>query len=197
MKRNISGIVTLIFLAAAVYFVLPPLSGARAKNNLASQDATLKKELPKEIKLSKDSQSDKYGEAAFNHETHSTKNYSPDGKAIIGCVECHHTDQPASALKPPLKTAERAVVLTLEALKAPGAVGVKTCRSCHLQADDDSKEMPKITYEGKSTATKLTNEEAYHRNCNICHDNAIKARADLKGKIPGSTDCAKCHKLIE
>ena len=29
---------------------------------------------PKEVVLSKDSQSDKYGEVAFNHETHATKN---------------------------------------------------------------------------------------------------------------------------
>jgi hypothetical protein len=28
--------------------------------------------------------------------------YSPDGKSPIACTECHHTDQPKSALKPPL-----------------------------------------------------------------------------------------------
>ena len=54
---------------------------------------------PKEVVLSKDSQSDKYGEVPFNHETHSTKNYSVDGATVLACVECHHTDQPASALK--------------------------------------------------------------------------------------------------
>src|SRR5688500_6305711 len=67
---------------------------------------------PKEVVLGKDSQSDKYGEAPFNHENHSTKNYSIDGKAVIVCVECHHTDQPASGLKAPLKTSERDAVLT-------------------------------------------------------------------------------------
>src|SRR5712691_4432798 len=67
---------------------------------------------PKEVVLGKDSQSDKYGEVAFNHENHSTKNYSIDGKGPIACVECHHTDQPASALQPPLKTSERDKPLT-------------------------------------------------------------------------------------
>ncbi|HEY0545124.1 MAG TPA: cytochrome c3 family protein [Pyrinomonadaceae bacterium] len=195
MKRNISAVITLIFLAAACYFVAQPFSSARATN--ARPDDTPKKELPKQVTLAKDSQSDKYGEVAFDHETHSTKNYSVDGKANIACTECHHTDQPASALKPPLKTSERKVALTAEALKAPDAVGVKTCRTCHLQTGDDSKEMPSANLDGKTTPTKINNELAYHRNCNTCHDAAIKTRPDLKGKIPGTNDCAKCHKPIE
>src|SRR5688572_3516620 len=73
---------------------------------------------PKEVVLGKDSQSDKYGEVPFNHETHSLKKYSPDGNSVITCVDCHHTDQPAASLKPPLKTSERDVVLTTEALQA-------------------------------------------------------------------------------
>jgi len=56
---------------------------------------------PKEVTLGKDSQSDKYGEAPFNHENHATKMYSVDGKSVIACVECHHTDQPATALTAP------------------------------------------------------------------------------------------------
>src|SRR3982751_4183220 len=67
---------------------------------------------PKEVVLAKDSQSDKYGEVAFNHENHSSKKYSPDGQNVLTCVECHHTDHPAANLKPPLKTSERAVMLT-------------------------------------------------------------------------------------
>ena len=59
---------------------------------------------PKEITLAKDSQSDKYAEVAFNHENHSLKKYSPDGQSVLSCVECHHTDQPATSLKPPLRT---------------------------------------------------------------------------------------------
>jgi len=149
---------------------------------------------PKEVVLGKDSQSDKYGEVAFNHENHSIKKYSPDGQSVLTCVECHHTDQPAASLKPPLKTSERAVVLTTEALAAADAKGVKKCRACHLQAGDDSAPMPAVQYPDKPAPTKLNNEVAYHLNCNVCHDKAIAARPALKGKLPGSNDCVPCHK---
>lgn len=156
----------------------------------------LSKTQPKEVTLSKDSQSDKYGDVPFHHENHAIKTYSIDGKSVIPCVECHHTDQPASALTPPLKTAERNVILTAEVLNAPDAVGVKSCRACHLQADDDSGPMPTIQYPDKPAPTKLNNEIAYHLNCNICHDKAIEARPALKGKIPGGKDCIPCHKPV-
>ncbi|HEY6189564.1 MAG TPA: cytochrome c3 family protein [Pyrinomonadaceae bacterium] len=152
---------------------------------------------PKQVLLDTDSQSDKYGEVAFNHENHATKNYSPDGKSVLGCTECHHTDQPASALKPPLKTSERNAVLTTALLATPDAAPVKTCRACHLQAGDDSKPLPVVTYPDKTTPVKLNNEIAYHTNCNLCHDAAIKARPVLKGKIAGSNDCAQCHKPLQ
>src|SRR5215211_9393619 len=97
---------------------------------------------PKEVVLGKDSQSDKYGEVAFNHENHSIKKYSPDGQSVLTCVECHHTDQPPAGLKPPLKTSEREVVLTAEILNVSEAKPVKSCRVCHLQAGDDSAAMP-------------------------------------------------------
>ncbi len=93
---------------------------------------------PKEVVLGKDSQSDKYGEVPFNHENHALKKYSIDGQSVLSCVECHHTDQPPAGLKAPLKTSERAVVLTAEVLTAADAKAVKTCRACHLQAGDDS-----------------------------------------------------------
>ena len=149
---------------------------------------------PKEVVLAKDSQSDKYGEVAFNHENHSTRKYSIDGQSVLTCVECHHTDQPAANLKAPLKTSERAVVLTTESLAAADAKPVKTCRACHLQAGDDSAPLPAVQYPDKPAATKLTNEVAYHLNCNVCHDKAIAARPALKGKAPGSNDCVPCHK---
>ena len=149
---------------------------------------------PKEVVLGKDSQSDKYGEVAFNHENHASKKYSVDGQTVLACVECHHTDQPAASLKPPLKTSERAVVLTAEALAAADAKGVKKCRACHLQAGDDSAPLPSVQYPDKPAPTKLTNEVAYHLNCNVCHDKAIAARPALKGKAPGSNDCVPCHK---
>jgi hypothetical protein len=161
----------------------------------ASQDIPKEsKTQPKEVVLGKDSQSDKYGEAAFNHETHSTKLYSADGKSVLTCVECHHTDQPAAGLKAPLKLGERDVVLTAAALAAADAKPVKSCRSCHLQAGDDSAPLPTIAYPDKPAPTKLNNEVAYHLNCNVCHDKAIAARPALKGKIPGSADCLQCHK---
>jgi hypothetical protein len=151
---------------------------------------------PKEVVLSKDSQSDKYGDVPFNHETHSIKNYNPEGTAVLACTECHHTDQPTSALKPPLKTSEREAVLTNVLLQAADSKPVKSCRVCHLQVGDDSAPMPSVTYPDKTTPTKLTNEVAYHMNCNLCHDKAIAARPVLKGKIPGSNDCFPCHKPI-
>lgn len=151
---------------------------------------------PKEVVLDKDSQSDKYGDVAFNHENHTTKMYSIDGKSVLSCVECHHTDQPPAALKPPLKTSERGVALTAALLQAADSKAVKTCRACHLQAGDDSATIPTVTYADKPAPVKLTNEVAYHTNCNICHDKAIAARPALKGKIAGSNDCLACHKPV-
>jgi len=163
-------------------------------SNYAPLAAEESKTQPKEVVLCKDSQSDKYGEAPFNHENHSAKNYSPDGTAVIACVECHHTDQPASALKAPLKTSERDAVLTSALLATAESKPVKTCRTCHLQAGDDSAPLPAVTYPDKTTPTKLTNEVAYHNNCNVCHDKAIAARPALKGKLAGTNDCLLCHK---
>src|SRR6185503_530362 len=180
--------------------VLGAAAGFIVEESLAlgpAQDITKESKVqPKEVVLGKDSQSDKYGEAPFNHETHSVKMYSIEGKSVIPCEECHHTDQPKASLKPPLVKSERDVVLTTKALEAADAKPVKSCRVCHLQASDDSEEMATITYAGKTTPTKLTNELAYHLNCNTCHDKAIEARPALKGKIPGSKECAVCHKPI-
>ena len=151
------------------------------------------KEQPTKVKLGADSVDDKWGEVAFDHTNHTTKNYSPDGKSVTTCVECHHTDQPKDKLKPPLVTSERTVVLTAEVLKDAAAGPVKSCRSCHLQAGDDSKPLPEIKKDEKQV--KLDNEVAYHTNCFVCHDAAIKARPDLAAKISGSDPkgCAKCH----
>src|ERR1051325_7434985 len=169
---------------------------ARSAYISVQEPAKESKTQPKEVVLDKDSQSDKYGEVAFNHENHATKMYSIDGKSVLTCVECHHTDQPASALKAPLKTSERDVVLTAAVLAAADAKTGKTCRACHLQAGDDSATIPTVTYADKPAPTKLTNEVAYHTNCNICHDKAIAARPALKGKVPGSNDCLPCHKPV-
>lgn len=186
----------LLVLIALLSCVAIGLSGSTLAGAVSQDIPKESKVQPKQVVLSKDSQSDKYGEVPFDHETHSLKNYSIDGKSVITCVECHHTDQPASGLKPPLKTGERDVVLTAAVLAAADAKPVKACRTCHLQAGDDSAPMPTITYPDKPAPTKLNNEVAYHLNCNICHDKAIAARPAVKGKAPGSNDCIPCHKPV-
>lgn len=187
----------LIVLLGCLAVIVLGCSSKFASMQAVSQDIPKEsKTQPKEAVLGKDSQSDKYGEVSFNHENHTTKNYSVDGKTILACVECHHTDQPATALQAPLKTSERDVVLTAKVIEAADAKPVKGCRTCHLQAGDDSATIPVVTYAGKTTPTKLTNEVAFHTNCNICHDKAIAARPALKGKVPGSNDCLPCHKPV-
>ena len=167
-----------------------------ASNSVASvtqEVAKESKEQPKKVTLDADSLDDKWGAVAFDHETHSLKNYNPDGKSITSCVECHHTDQPKENLKAPLVTSERGVVLTAAVLRDAAATPVKTCRACHLQAGDDSKPLPVITKDGKQV--KMDNENAYHINCFGCHDAAIKAKPELATKISGSDPkgCVKCH----
>jgi cytochrome c553 len=185
-------LVIIVVLASTAVLVVAAHARFLAVQDIPKESKTQ----PKEVVLGKDSQSDKYGEAPFNHENHATKNYSPDGTKVIACVECHHTDQPAAGLVAPLKTSGRDVVLTAKVLEAVDAKPVKQCRACHLQAGDDSAPIPTVTYEGKTTPTKLTNEVAYHTNCNICHDKAITARPALKGKLAGSNDCLLCHKPV-
>ena len=158
--------------------------------------------IPKQFILDKDAADPKGGPVTFNHDSHAFQNYSVDGKSPIACVECHHTDQPKSALKPPLLTSERAVALTFESWKATSTQKVKHCRECHFQAGNvpDDKEIPTATYNiaGKSKTVDLDNQVAYHKNCNECHDAAAAARPQLKGKAGFATsdskDCTICHK---
>ena len=186
-------ILTIVLLAVGCFGVVIDSNPATPTTPTVFQEKESKTQ-PKEVALSKDSQSDKYGEVPFNHENHTTKKYSVDGSTVLACVECHHTDQPPTGLKAPLKTSERAVVLTAAVLEAADAKPVKSCRACHLQAGDDSATIPSVQYPDKPAPTKLTNEVAFHINCNICHDRAIAARPALKGKAPGSNDCIPCHK---
>src|SRR6185436_11682408 len=114
-KRLLIGIMTLSAAALLVF-------GSSAMSNFSPQDIPKEsKEQPKKVVLDKDSLDDKWGEVAFDHETHSVKNYNPDGKTATSCIECHHTDQPKENLKAPLVTSERTVVLTAEALKDAAA----------------------------------------------------------------------------
>ena len=166
-----------------------PAANAAKPPAAASTPAAGGKTITKKFVLGKDSLSE-YGEVPFDHETHAFGKYNPAGDAPIACVECHHTDQPKSALKPPLFTSERDVVMTFATWQASNQK-VSECRECHFQDGNvpDGKEMP--TSNGKD----LNNELAYHINCNTCHDAAYKLRPDLKKK-PGfatSRDCTVCH----
>ncbi|HWT01895.1 MAG TPA: cytochrome c3 family protein [Pyrinomonadaceae bacterium] len=152
----------------------------------------------KPIILAKDSDDPKSGElkpeAAFDHVKHSTLPlYGADGKTVAACVDCHHTDQPSSALGF-LKKFERKEVLTtaqLEASKEP----VKSCRACHFQPSaEETDEYPpaSVTYPAetkRAPSGKLTNDIAYHLNCNTCHEAAKKR--DAKNKAP--VTCDDCH----
>ncbi|PYS76475.1 MAG: hypothetical protein DMF66_14530, partial [Acidobacteria bacterium] len=117
----------------------------------------------------------------------------------IACIECHHTEQPASeaAKHPPDKTAypaDRTVTLTAETAKDPKTPDVQNCRACHAQEGDKPKllaEIPQVTFEGDTDPTPLTNDAAFHRNCNSCHDQALEARKGINA--PSTNDCAKCH----
>lgn len=189
MKRLL--IATILMLSAIALFVFS--TAARVSIPSIQDLPKESKEQPKKVKLDTDSLDEKWGEVAFDHETHSVKNYNPDGKSVTSCVFCHHTDQPKENLKPPLVTSERNVVLTADVLKDAAAGPVKMCRGCHLQAGDDSKPLPVITKNDKQL--KLDNENAYHINCFECHDAAIKAKPELAAKISGSDPkgCGKCH----
>ncbi|MFN2456037.1 MAG: cytochrome c3 family protein [Pyrinomonadaceae bacterium] len=178
----------IVFAAALAFLALtfignPPTSKAYT---IARPAAVLDSKVqPKQVTLDKDSKSDKWGDVAFNHETHTLKNYSRDGKSVIACVECHHTDQPTPPA--PYKLAERKAALTTANLNDEGPV--KSCRTCHFQ--EDTKPSPKLTYPGDSDPTELTNKEAYHRNCNVCHDAYKEKFPDTKA--PTSSQCAACH----
>ena len=58
--------------------------------------------------------------------------------------------------------------------------------------------MPSATYTeaGKTTTKELNSENAYHINCNTCHDAAFAIRPELKKKAGFATgkDCTICHK---
>ena len=189
MKRFFTGSIIILSALALFVFATAAFTSARLTQDIPKEG----KEQPKKVKLDQDSLDDKWGEVAFDHETHSTKNYNPDGASVTTCVFCHHTDQPKANLKPPLTTSEREVVLTADVLKDAAAGPVKTCRSCHLQSGDESKPLPMITKDGKQV--KMDNENAYHINCFECHDAAIKAKPELAQKISGSDPkgCGKCH----
>ena len=206
-ETNLSTKNSLLFAVAAFKPLASPtpVSNIAVNTNSATDSPTPSppptvgdSKFPKTFTLAQDSQSDE-GAVAFDHEAHAFGNRSPDGKSVMGCVECHHTEQPKSALKPPLFTSERDSVLTLDLWKTT-TQKVSECRACHFQKDNvpAGKKMPTSTFEqgGKTKVKEVTNQLAFHVNCNTCHDAAAKARPELKTK-PGfatKNDCAKCHK---
>ena len=165
--------------------------------DLSAQDV---KKPPETIVLAKES---KLGQVTFHHLDHIAKNRSIDGTKPIACVECHHTAQPSAeaAKVPPHKMvwpADRTTTLTAELLeKDPTAPAVTNCTDCHARADTKPKllpEIPKLTFEGSSEETILTNQQAMHRTCGACHDAVVKARPELAPPPPTSKKCVACHK---
>ena len=187
--------------AALTCFALVTACNSGALRGGAASLAVQAQTMKDEYKLSTDSKKDKAKSLplTFSHLNHSTKNYSVDGKSVVGCVECHHTDRPAAeaATHPPLKTADpadRTTTLTAETIKDSKTPVVRGCRDCHAQEGEKPKfgdAIPEVTYEGDTDPTVLTNEEAYHRNCNTCHDAATQQRKLTTA--PTGNECLKCH----
>ena len=143
----------------------------------------------------------KLGGVKFSHTDHITKNRSINGTKPIACVDCHHTAQPASeVVKHPLhKTAwpaDRTTTLTAELLeKDPIAPPVNACTECHARTGTKPKllpELPKIKVEGVAEPITLDNQQAFHRNCNSCHDEVAKTGRATTG--PTAKKCVACHK---
>lgn len=134
------------------------------------------------------------GPSRFTHVQHATKNYSVDGKSKIGCVECHHTDAPAAALKPPYKTSQRNVMLEAATLNDANAGPVYACRACHTPVGMKPKlleALPPVS-EPESPDPLVTSKVAYHFNCIPCHQNANT----FPGRTPVSRapdECSSCH----
>ena len=113
----------LFFVSATLACFLCLIIGCNSKALKSSAGALVADgKTPQDVyKLSTDSKKDKAKSlpVTFSHVNHATKNYSIDGTKPIACVECHHTEQPASeaAKHPPDKTAyppDRTVTLTAE-----------------------------------------------------------------------------------
>jgi hypothetical protein len=159
--------------------ILGLLFSARSSGQLSPNQTTAEgggsKNLPDVIQLATGS---KLGAVSFSHTNHTTKNRNIEGTASIGCIECHHTSQPASevAKHPPLKTAwppDRTTTLTLEDLKDPKTPNVIGCRSCHARSGETPKVLPAIPTmksENSTAMITLTNQQAFHRECAGCHD---------------------------
>jgi len=139
----------------------------------------------------------------FSHKLHASETFSADGKSVIGCVECHHTDQPKGLLKPPLVTSERNELLTDKSWLA-STQQVTECRVCHFEFKDldELKEQGKVIpsveriVDGEKITIELHSKGAYHDNCIGCHVLAEKDKNRPRGykfRQGFSTACAGCH----
>lgn len=185
MKRILTFIVMAVFVSVgAAAFTFNRVADAQTQT------------IPEVIILGKDA---KMGQVTFNHVKHNGGTYSIDGTGPIACIECHHTAQPVSALMAPLKTAwptGRTTTLTADLFKKdPAAAGVAACRDCHARANTTPKllpQIPSIKHEASTAIINLTNQQAFHRNCDGCHIEVLNHRPDAM--VPKATTCISCHK---
>lgn len=190
----------LIFATMAAFLGIGLLIAAADRSAVRglAQAMMTDQKMPEVIMLAKDA---KFGSVTFNHVKHNGGTYSIDGTGPIACVECHHTAQPATEVVkyPPLKTAwpaDRTTTLTNEIFAHdPAKAGVAACRDCHARAQQKPKliaEIPVIKHEASSALITLTNQQAFHRNCDGCH---IAVREQNPNSIaPKATSCNTCHK---
>lgn len=140
------------------------------------------------------------GRVTFSHTNHTTKNYNIEGQKPVACTECHHVEQPAEEAKklPPHQTAyppDRTTTLTAELLAKEPSTKVVPCRSCHARKEEKPAvwpEIPQMKSENSTAMITLTNQQAFHRACAGCHDQAVKARPESKS--PTTMKCVACHK---
>ena len=189
-----SLMLSLLLVSAVLAF--GSFSGAATGSAPQAEQETGRKQ-PDVLKLAPDA---KLGVVTFSHTNHTTKKYNLAGTGPVRCVECHHTAQPEAevAKRPPLKTAwpkDRTTSLTAENVSDTTTPAVVACRDCHARADAKPKvwpEIPKIKFEGGTAEVTLTNQQAFHRTCAGCHDEAMKTRTDIKA--PKTQQCLMCHK---
>ena len=185
----------LTVVAALVISMILISSSANISQDVAAQG----KKLPEVIVLGKEA---RLGQVAFSHAKHITENRSLDGTKQIGCVDCHHTAQPAAeALKhPPHKTAwpaDRTTTLTAELLDKDANAVAAICTDCHARAEAKPKllpEIPQVKFDDGAEPTVMTNQQAFHHNCGGCHDEVVKIRPNLDPAPPTSKKCTACHK---
>ena len=184
----------ILILAVLVVFVI--FGSVAFTFQRVAEAQTTQTKMPEVIILGKDA---KLGQVTFNHANHNGGKYSIDGTGPIACIECHHVAQPASALHPPLKTtwpADRTTTLTADLFtKDPAGAAVASCRDCHARAGTTPKlvpEIPSIKHEASTAIINLTNQQAFHRNCDGCHMEVLKNNP--AAKVPRATNCTTCHK---